>query len=133
MAGSIIVELLTKRLLTITPSPKVTVVPPTTKRAPNSETFSVAPRAPVLGLMSSRIGGGALIVKGCAPLVPGVVTVTVRAPTAAAASITKLAVSDVVLPTTTELTVTPAPLTATVVAPMKLYRQRDGHRGALSA
>ena len=121
MVASIIVELLTKRLLTITPSPKVTVVPPTTKRAPNSETFSVAPRAPVLGLMSSRIGGGALIVKGCAPLVPpGVVTVTVRAPTAAAASITKLAVSDVVLPTTTELTVTPAPLTATVVAPMKL-------------
>ena len=56
--------------------------------------------------------------KVCAPLVPpAVVTVTVRAPVAAAGSSTKLAVSDVVLPTTTVLTVTPAPLTATVVAP----------------
>ena len=61
---------------------------------------------------------GALTVKVCAPLVPpAVVTVTEWAPVAAAASSTKLAVSDVVLPTTTLLTVTPPPLTATVVAP----------------
>ena len=44
-------------------------------------------------------------------------TVTVRAPDAAAGSITKPAVIDVPLPTTTLLTVTPAPLTFTVVAP----------------
>ena len=62
--------------------------------------------------------GGGLTVKVCAPLVPAaVVTVTERAPAAAAGSSTKLAVSDVLLPTTTVLTVTPAPLTATVVAP----------------
>ena len=59
-----------------------------------------------------------MIVKVCGPLVPpAVVTVTVRAPVAAAGSSTKLAVSDVLLPTTTLLTVTPAPLTVTVVAP----------------
>ncbi len=54
--------------------------------------------------------------KVCAPLVPAaVVTVTVRAPAAAAGSITKLAVSDVLLPTTTLVTVTPLPLRFTVV------------------
>ena len=56
--------------------------------------------------------------KVCAPLVPAaVVTVTVRAPVAAAGSSTKLAVSDVALPTTTLVTVTPPPPTFTVVAP----------------
>ena len=56
--------------------------------------------------------------KVCAPLVPpAVVTVTVRAPSAAAAASTKLAVSDVLLPTTTVLTVTPLPLMFTAVAP----------------
>ena len=59
-----------------------------------------------------------LIVKVCAPLVPkAVVTVTVRPPVAAAGSSTKLAVSDVLLLTTTVLIVKPAPLTFTVVAP----------------
>ena len=47
-----------------------------------------------------------MIVKICAPLAPAaVVTVTVRAPPAAVGSIRKLAVSDVVLPTTTLATV----------------------------
>ena len=63
-------------------------------------------------------GSGTVTVKICAPLVPAaVVTVTLRGPSAAAGSSTKLAVSDVALPTTTLLTVTPLPLTATVVAP----------------
>ena len=44
-------------------------------------------------------------------------TVTVRAPSVAPATITKLAVSDVVLVTTTLLIVTLPPLTFTVVAP----------------
>ena len=62
-----------------------------------------------------------MIVKVCPPLVPpAVVTVTERAPVAAAASITKVAVSEVPLPTTMLLTVTPVPLTATVVPAMKL-------------
>src|SRR4051794_13631539 len=56
--------------------------------------------------------------KDTAALVPpAVVTVTFRAPGAAAASSTKLAVSDVVLLTATVVTVTPLPLTFTVVAP----------------
>ena len=46
------------------------------------------------------------MVKPCAVLVPpAVVTVTVRAPVTAAGSSTKLAVSDVLLPTTTLVTV----------------------------
>ena len=56
--------------------------------------------------------------KVCAPLVPpAVVTVTVRAPTAAAGSSTTLAVSDVGLTTTTLVAVASAPLTFTTVAP----------------
>jgi hypothetical protein len=47
-----------------------------------------------------------------------VVTVTVRAPAAAAASMAKLAVNDVALCTVVAVTVTPAPLTATLVAPV---------------
>ena len=63
-------------------------------------------------------GSGTVTVKICAPLVPAaVVTVTVRGPSAAAGSITKLAVSDVALATMTLVTVTPPPLTVTVVAP----------------
>ena len=52
---------------------------------------------------------GRVIVKVCPPLVPpAVVTVTVRAPPREATSSTKLAVRDVLLPTTTLLTVTSA-------------------------
>jgi hypothetical protein len=59
-----------------------------------------------------------LIVKVWPPLVPpAVVTVTVRGLTAGTRGRTKLAVSDVGPLTTTLLTVTPAPLTFTVVAP----------------
>ena len=59
-----------------------------------------------------------LIVKVWGSLVPpGVVTVTVRGPKAAAGPIAKLAVSDVVLPTSTLMTVTPPPPTTTAVAP----------------
>ena len=59
-----------------------------------------------------------MTVNVCPPLVPPlVVTVTVRAPSVAPAAIAKSAVSDVALPTTILLIVTPLPLTATVVAP----------------
>lgn len=47
---------------------------------------------------------------------PAVVTVTFRAPRAAAPSMTNVALSDVLLVTVTLVTVTPEPLTATVVA-----------------
>ena len=77
----------------------------------------------------------------CSPLVPpAVLTVTVRGPSAAAGSIAKLAVSDLLLPiavavsaarrltvavcdvpplTVTPVTVTPLPLTVTVVPPAR--------------
>ena len=56
--------------------------------------------------------------KVCPPLVPqAVVTVTVRAPIEAFGAITTLAVSEVLLLTTTVSTVTPVPLTSTFVAP----------------
>jgi hypothetical protein len=61
---------------------------------------------------------GALIVKVTGPLVPAcVLTVTLRAPVAALASITSVAVSDVPLVTFTDVPVTPVPLIARVVAP----------------
>ena len=63
-------------------------------------------------------GDGRLIVKVWPPLVPpAVVTVTVRGPPAEASATTKAAVSDVLLLTTTLVTVTSLPLTVTVVAP----------------
>src|SRR4051794_41926802 len=68
--------------------------------------------------MAVSVGAGRLIVNVCGPLVPPtVVTVTVRGPTAAAASSTKSAVNDVLLFTTTLVTVTPLPLTFTMVPP----------------
>ena len=118
------VPLLTATPVTVTPlPPTVTVVAPTTKLVPVNVTATVVPRAPLFGETLASVGvpggSGTVTVKICAPLVPAaVVTVTFRGPSAAAALTTKLAVSDVVLPATTLLTVTPLPLTATVVAPM---------------
>ena len=61
---------------------------------------------------------GVVTVKIAGALVPaGVVTVTLRAPSAAAPSTTKVALNDVLLVTATSVTATPEPLTATVVAP----------------
>ena len=48
---------------------------------------------------------------------PAVMTLTPRAPRAASLAIAKLAMRDVELSTLTPLTVTPVPLTRTVVAP----------------
>ena len=62
--------------------------------------------------------GAAVTVNATALLVPlGAVTVTFRAPVAAFAAIVNVAVSDVGFVTFTALTVTPAPLTCTVVWP----------------
>jgi len=62
--------------------------------------------------------GAAVTVNVTALLVPlGAVTVTFRAPVAAFAAIVNVAVSDVGPVTFTALTVTPAPLTCTVVWP----------------
>lgn len=64
------------------------------------------------------IAGPVTTVNVCAPLVPpAVVTVTLRAPVAAATSTVNVAVSEVPLVTLTLLTVTALPLTLTVVAP----------------
>ena len=112
----------TTTLLTVTSLPlTVTVVAPTAKLVPISVIATVAPWMPSFGVTLVSVGapgGGRPIVKIRGPLVPmAVVTVTVREPSAAAGSITKLAVSDVLLLTVTLVTVAPLPPTATVVAP----------------
>jgi hypothetical protein len=71
----------------------------------------LAVNAPIVG------PGGALIVRVCALVVPpAVFTVTLCAPASADESIVRLTVRDVLFWTDTEPTVTPEPLTATVVA-----------------
>ena len=69
-------------------------------------------------MIDVSVGPALLIVNVTALLVPAeVVTVTDRSPGAAAESIEKFAVINVPLETTIELTVTPVPLTVSVVAP----------------
>jgi hypothetical protein len=78
-----------------------------------------APGRPTAGLILISVGRPcALIVNARAALVPEpVVTVTDRSPTAASAAIVNSAERAVALVTVTLLTATPAPLTATDVAP----------------
>ena len=89
---------------------------------PVSVTATVVPRIPSLGETFASVGApgaGRLTVKGCAPLVPpAVVTATMREPAAAVGPSTKMAAQRrPVLPTMMLLTVTPLPLTVTVVLP----------------
>jgi hypothetical protein len=104
--------------LTVTPEGlTLTVVAPCTKFPPVTVNVTVVPVMADVALMLVIVGVGGLIVKVCAALAPpAVVTVIWRAPTSAAAAIPTLAVSDVALVTSTALTVTPLPLTVTVVA-----------------
>jgi hypothetical protein len=113
------VLLATLTLDAVTPVPlTATIVAPLTKFVPVNVLETVVPTTAVLRFKLVSVGAAGLMVNVCAPLVPpAVVTVTVRAPSVAAASMTKLAVSDVALVTLTLPTVTPPPLTVTVVAP----------------
>jgi hypothetical protein len=82
------------------------------------EKLAFAPTAMVCVLGLQLACDGVVTVKVTGALVPaGVVNVTLRAPSAAAPSITNVALSDVLFMTVTSVTVTPEPLTATVVAP----------------
>jgi hypothetical protein len=87
------------------------------KLVPVKVTVTLAPLTPLEGLIDVRVGGGAtgmVTANGTGPLVPpSFATVMLRLPGAASEAIVKLAVIDVSLPTVTELTVIPAPLTDT--------------------
>jgi hypothetical protein len=92
-----------------------------------AEKLAFAPTATVCVPGLQLTCDGVVTVKFAGALVPaGVVTVTLRAPSAAALSMTKAALSDVLLVTATSVTATPEPLTATVVAPaMKLVPEKS--------
>jgi len=71
--------------------------------------------APLAGFVKVTVGGSAVTVNVCGPLVPiAFVTVTFRAPVVAFRAMANVAVIDVLLTTVRLLTVTPVPLTATV-------------------
>jgi hypothetical protein len=115
------VALVTTTLLADTPPLTVTDVAPVTKLVPVIETLTDVPRTPLDGVRLTAVGAGGVTVSVCEPVVPPVVvTVTVRPPRAASLAAVNLAVSDVVLVRATSLTVTPAPLTATVAPATKL-------------
>jgi len=83
-----------------------------------AEKLALAPIATLCVLGLQITWDGVVTVNAIALLAPDdVVTVTLRAPSAAAASTTKPALSEVLLVTVTLVAVTPAPLTVTVVAP----------------
>jgi len=71
--------------------------------------------APIAGFVEVTVGGGAVTVNVCEPLVlPEPVTVTFWAPVGAFAAMVNVAVIDVLLATVGLLTVIPVPLTVTV-------------------
>lgn len=97
---------------------KVTAVAPV-RLVPASATGTLVPRSPDVGAIDVTVGPST--VKGCVPLVPDpVVMVTVLVVVAAVAETVKVAVAVSGLMTVRPLTVTPAPLTATLVAPVRL-------------
>jgi hypothetical protein len=115
------VPLVTTTPVTVMPEPlTATVVLSATKLVPVRISATLVPVAPSICLRLPTEGdedAPVTTANDWAALVPpAVVTVTDRAPAAAAASTTKFAVSDVALCTVVAATVTPAPLIATVVA-----------------
>src|SRR5204862_99658 len=89
------------------------------KLLPANVTVTVAPRAPEAGVMDARVGGGmgtATIVNVTGAVVPAsVVTVTLRASNDALGAMLKVAFKELSRVTFTFVTVTPVPLTKTVV------------------
>ena len=87
------VALTTATLLTVTPVEETVTVAPEMKFDPVRVTGTVSPWTPFEGAIAVRPGGAALTVKGTAEVVPpAVVTVTLRAPKVAAASMVNVAV-----------------------------------------
>jgi hypothetical protein len=115
------VELTTARLLTAMSGLVVDTVAPDTKFVPASVTVKLDPATPLLGAIEVSVGAPREMVNGTAAVVPpGVVTVTLAAPTAALAAMVNVAVICVALVTLTLLTVTPGLPTATVAPETKL-------------
>jgi hypothetical protein len=113
------VALTTCTLLTVTPLPLTFTVELAAKFVPVNVTGIFAPCAPLAGLIEVRVGAAVTVNVTPFVVTPDDVTVTVSPPTAALAAIAKLAVICVALTTCTLLTVTPLPLTFTVVFPAK--------------
>jgi len=120
------VALTTLTPLTVTPVPDTLTALVPVRFVPVRVTGTVAPCAPVLGLIVVSVGGGIVVtVNVTPPLVPpGVVTVTFRPPVAALPLMAKLAVIEVALTTLTPLTVTPVPDTVIAVAFVRLVPVR---------
>jgi hypothetical protein len=118
-----VLELTTVRVLKETPPPRPVTADAPVRLAPVKVTGTVVPRTPVFGAIDVSVAP--CTVNGTVLLVPpGVVTLTLWAPSAAPPPIVKVAFICVGLMTVTPLTATPPPPppeTATVVAPvMKL-------------
>ena len=100
------VALTTVTLLTAMSAVEAVTVAPARKFVPVKVTGTPAAWTPLDGAIAVRVGGAGLTVKTAAPLVPpAVVTVTLRAPVAAAAEIVRVAVIWVALTTVTALAV----------------------------
>jgi hypothetical protein len=120
-------ESTTDTALTVTPAFETFTVAPGVKLAPVNVTGTLAPWAPLLGLIEVSVGCGDWIVKLTAPLVPpAVVTVTLTGPAIAVAAIVNVTVIWAPLTTVTALAVIPlltltvAPLTKPVPAKVTL-------------
>ena len=124
----IVVAFTTVRPLTVMPPPgTVTAVAPVRLVPVRVTGSNKVPRAPDAGESEVRVGVGvgAVTVNVTAPAVPpGVVTLTVLAPVAAAAVIVKVAVTEVPLTTIMLLAVTPVRDTVTAVVPVRFVPVR---------
>ena len=121
----IAVGLPTDTLLTVIPTPNVTVVTPATKFVPVRLTFAVCPLPAPAGVIVVNVGTGFMIVNafanGEAPP-PGAGFVTVTALTPARADCDTVMVADMVVPavsTEIELAITPAPKSTLLTPVMK--------------
>lgn len=109
--------LMTSMEVTLIPVPLTVTVVPDTKFVPEITTLIVLPVVQKEGEIEVSSGAVDDTTENVTALLApsGVVTLTVRAPAAASAAMVNVAVNDVSL-TSTELTVTPVPLTESVVA-----------------
>src|SRR5882762_2280366 len=124
----IVVAFTTVRPLTVTPVAETyTAVAPVRLVPVRVNGSTKVPRAPDAGEIEVRVGVGvgAVTVNVTLLLVPpGVVTLTVLAPSAAVDAIVKVAVTEVPLTTTMLLTVTNVPDTVTAVVPVRFVPVR---------
>ena len=104
------VELVTRALVTVIPSPALTASPSEVKSVPVRMTLVVAPWKPLFGLTAVNLGAASITVNATGALSPlRVVIVTFRAPSDADALMANRAVNVVEFTTTPLVTVIPGP------------------------